>query len=103
MAAAVGVNDRPTTLVAKGRYSLVDHTLDEGIVWTVGYGPGNHLPVEAIDDGAEVQLPVRGGELRDVREPELIGGLRLEPSLDEVVYGGGYRSCAECWCKGPLP
>lgn len=88
MAAAVGVNDRPTTLVAKGRYPLVDHTLDEGIVRTIGYGQGNHLPVEAIDDGAEVQLPVRGGELRDVRESELVGGLRLEPPLDEIVYGG---------------
>lgn len=92
MAAAVSANDRPTTLVAKGRYLFVDHTLDEGIVRTIGHGPGNRLPVEAIDDGAEVQLPVRGGELRDVREPELVGDSALSRLLTRPSTAGGVIS-----------
>lgn len=63
----------------------IQHGVDQLSVRTGSAGPADHHSIEAVDDGREVHLASRDLELRDVREPFLVGDRGLEVAVYEVL------------------
>ena len=85
MAAPIGVNHRPVSSFGHCLDGCIQHRVDQLGVRTGPNGPADDHSIEAVDDGREVHLASRDLELRDVREPFLVGDRGLEVAVDEVL------------------
>ena len=88
MAPAVGVD---YWSVAGFRHCLdgcIQHCVDQLSVRARANGSADNHAVEAIDDRRQVDLARRDLELRDIREPFLIGGRGLEVAVYEFSGAG---------------
>jgi hypothetical protein len=97
LAAAVGVMHELAIGVTSGERH--DQRADDevgGLAFT-HRPPGEALVVEVLDAG-EVELAVAASELRDVRDPSLVGPLGCEVAFQQVRRGRGVRAPA-----APLP
>ena len=78
MPSAVRVDYRPVSGIGHRFNGCIQHGVDQLSIRARANGPAHHHPVEAIDDRRQVQLARRYLELRDVRQPFLIGRCSLE-------------------------
>lgn len=83
VAAPVAVAYRALAFCEPG-CSGVEHRVHQLGVGGRRLRPCHAQAVEAVDDGAQVRLAGRDGELRDVREPERVGLFRMEVSVHDV-------------------
>ena len=69
---------------------IVEHGIHELGVRGGRHGARHRLSVEAVDDGAQVDLACGYGELRYAGEPERVGRIGVEVALDQVLRGIRY-------------
>ena len=89
MASAVGVPDRVLALRQR-RGGRIEHGVRELRVRRGRHGPADGHPVEAVHDGAEIDLAGGYPELGDVGEPQRVGRIGVEVALHQVLRGVGY-------------
>ncbi len=88
LAASIGMVDH-----ADGRLTLRDRHVAR-LLHQFGPHVGRHRPshdpaAEHIEYDREIQKPRQGRDIRDVRHPELIGGVGREVALDQVGHRRG--------------
>src|SRR5829696_7268106 len=79
---------------SQSRTSVVDRHVhrveDQPRLEVVGHGPTDHLSGVGVEDEQEVEPPLPGSHVGDVRHPEAVRSLGGEDTLHEV----GSRRCA---------
>ena len=89
MASAVSVPDRVLALRQR-RGGCIEHGVRELRVRRGRHGPADDHSVEAVHDGAEIDLAGGYPELGDVGEPQRVGRIGVEVALHQVLRGVGY-------------
>lgn len=84
MATPVVVADGMLAFLQRGG-GIVEHGVHQFRVRRGRHGARHRLSVEAVDDGAQVDLACGYGELRYVGEPERVGRIGAEVALDQVL------------------
>jgi hypothetical protein len=81
--------------LALGRLAPPDRHLDsvddELAADVISDGPADDATAEGVEDDGQVHLPVAGGVLGDIHDPEAVGFGGVKVSVEEVVaaLGGG--------------
>ena len=84
LAALIGVMNQPRTraAAADGHLQRVD---DKLMAHVISHRPADDPSRIGVLDGREVEPPLPGPEVGDVRDPQHIRTVRPEPPLDEVI------------------
>ena len=84
LAPMIGVMDEPGTGAALPQRH-VECIQDQLAAQMIGHRPADDPPAEGVEHGGEVAKALPGRQVGDVRHPELVGGVRREGTVHQII------------------